>query len=73
MQRYDHGGDVYGGSAPALDFSISLNPLGPPPAVLEAARQAVLRWNRYPDPRCRGLRQAAARREGVSASTALAA
>ena len=65
MHRYDHGGDVYGADRPALDFSISLNPMGPPPAVLEAARAAVLDWNRYPDPKCRALRQAAARRDGV--------
>ena len=38
MHRYDHGGDVYGADRPALDFSISLNPMGPPPGVLEAAR-----------------------------------
>lgn len=65
MHRYDHGGDVYGADRPALDFSISLNPMGPPPGVLEAARAAMLDWNRYPDPKCRALRQAAARRDGV--------
>lgn len=65
MHQYDHGGDVYGAERPALDFSISLNPMGPPPGVLEAARAAVLDWNRYPDPKCRALRQAAARRDGV--------
>ena len=45
MHRYDHGGDVYGADRPALDFSISLNPMGPPPGVLEAARAAMLDWN----------------------------
>ena len=65
MRQYDHGGDVYAAQRPVLDFSISLNPMGPPPGVLEAARRAVLDWNRYPDPKCRVLRQAAARREGV--------
>lgn len=65
MHRYDHGGDVYGADRPALDFSISLNPMGPPPGVLEAAQAAVLEWNRYPDPKCRALRQAAARRDGA--------
>ena len=63
MHRYDHGGDVYGADRPALDFSISLNPMGPPPGVLEAARAAMLDWNRYPDPKCRALRQAADRRD----------
>ena len=65
MQQYDHGGDIYGHNPPVLDFSISLNPLGPPRKVLEAAREAVLDWDRYPDPRCRGLRRAAAARYGV--------
>ena len=63
MHQYDHGGDVYGADCPSLDFSISLNPMGPPPKVLEAAQAAVLDWNRYPDPKCRALRQAAARRD----------
>mgnify|MGYP001781267487 CR=1 FL=1 len=65
MQQYDHGGDIYGHNPPVLDFSICLNPLGPPRKVLEAAREAVLDWDRYPDPRCRGLRRAAASRDGV--------
>ena len=33
MHQYDHGGDVYGADCPSLDFSISLNPMGPPPAI----------------------------------------
>lgn len=65
MHQYDHGGDVYGAACPVLDFSISLNPMGPPPGVLEAARAAVLDWNHYPDPRCRAFTRAAAQREGV--------
>ena len=65
MQQYDHGGDIYGPNPPVLDFSVSLNPVGPPRKVLEAAREAVLDWDRYPDPRCRGLRRAAALRHGV--------
>ena len=65
MEQYDHGGDVYGSDRPVLDFSISLNPNGPPRKVLEAAREAVLDWDRYPDPQCRGLKRAAARRYGV--------
>ena len=65
MQKYAHGGDVYGQLDPALDFSISLNPMGPPPQVLEAAQSALWDWNRYPDPRCRALRRTAAQRDGV--------
>lgn len=60
----EHGGDVYGGNAGLLDFSVCLNPAGAPRAVLEAAQAGVLRQG-YPDPRCRALVRAAARRDGV--------
>lgn len=65
-----HGGDVTGfrqrfGVMP-LDFSASLNPLGMPPAVREAARQAVDEATPYPDPLCRELRAAVAERFDVS-------
>lgn len=64
-----HGGDVTGfrqrfGVTP-LDFSASLNPFGMPPAVREAARQAVDEGTPYPDPLCRELRAALAERFGV--------
>jgi threonine-phosphate decarboxylase len=52
-----HGGDPAGmrrrlglGPAPLLDFSVSLNPLGPPPKALEAARAAVSEVGSYPEP-----------------------
>lgn len=64
MERINHGGDVYGGNAGLLDFSVCLNPAGAPQAVLEAAQEGVLRQG-YPDPQCRGLVRAAARRDGV--------
>lgn len=38
------------GDAPLLDFSASLNPLGPPPKSLEAARSAIDRVDVYPEP-----------------------
>ena len=60
----EHGGDVYGGNAGLLDFSVCLNPAGAPEAVLRAAQAGVLRQG-YPDPRCRGLVRAAAARDGV--------
>jgi histidinol-phosphate aminotransferase len=43
----------------AVDFSSSVNPYGPCPAVLEAARSA--RLDRYPDPTAAPLRRAIAR------------
>jgi threonine-phosphate decarboxylase len=38
-----------------LDFSINVNPLGPPAAVLDRLRQALPNIARYPDPRGRAL------------------
>lgn len=64
MERIIHGGDVYGGNAGLLDFSVCLNPAGAPQAVLLAAQEGVLRQG-YPDPRCRSLVRAAAQRDGV--------
>ena len=67
---------VHGGARPAelralglrpedvIDFSASVNPLGPPPAVREAL--ARLDPSAYPDPDCTELREALAAREGVS-------
>jgi histidinol-phosphate aminotransferase len=46
-----------------LDFSTSLNPLGPPPAVREAL--ATLDPSRYPDPECAVLRRALSERLGI--------
>lgn len=67
-----HGGDVAGyrirfGRAP-LDFSASLNPLGMPRAVRDAARDAVDVSIAYPDPLCRELVAALAKRLNVSGS-----
>ena len=64
-----HGGDwaafqVEQGRAP-LDFSASISPLGVPPGVQAAIRQAASEADRYPDPRCRALCAALAAREDV--------
>ncbi len=40
------------GSAPLLDFSATLNPLGPPSGALEAARSAIGQAGIYPEPGC---------------------
>ncbi len=40
------------GDAPLLDFSASLNPLGTPRKVIEAARSAMDRIGSYPEPGC---------------------
>ncbi len=49
-----HGGDVYGDEI-ALDFSANINPLGTPPAVIEAICDAAQHVRQYPDPYCREL------------------
>ena len=65
MARFEHGGDTYGCPPDLLDCSINLNPMGAPGPVLEGACRAVLDCAHYPDPACRGLRRAIARRDGV--------
>ena len=65
----NHGGDWAAfqeeqGRAP-LDFSASISPLGVPPGVQAAIRQAASEADRYPDPKCRALCAALAAREAV--------
>lgn len=71
MADYTHGGDFWsarpGKDGAVLDFSANLNPLGMPEAVREAARLAVEGAQHYPDPFCRRLAGAIARRDEVSA------
>lgn len=56
-----HGGDIYSGRY-RMDLSISINPLGPPSAVLQAYREAAGRLSCYPDVSSRVLRKALADR-----------
>lgn len=65
--EYTHGGDRYSGEHIALDFSVNLNPMGPPPCAVEAAQRSLAYLDRYPDPFCRALSQAAAQRDGTDA------
>ena len=62
-----HGGDIYGAArelnrdpAEILDFSASINPLGPSPQVWKAITASRHLLSHYPDPRCWELRQALA-------------
>ena len=64
MPTYTHGGDIWTRSG-VLDFSANLHPLGMPPQVAQAAREAVAEAIHYPDPLCRALRSAIAERDGV--------
>ena len=59
-----HGGDLYGRSV-KLDFSVNTNPLGTPPAVVEAVRDSARMLCQYPDPYCRELIKALAEYEDV--------
>jgi len=59
-----HGGDLYGYPV-ELDFSVNTNPLGTPPAVVEAVRNAAQVLCQYPDPYCRELVKALAEYESV--------
>lgn len=62
-----HGGNIWALGRPVLDFSASLNPIGMPDAVAEAARRAVAESTAYPDPACTQLRRAISERDGVPA------
>lgn len=64
MSGYEHGGDIYTTSY-RLDFSVSLNPLGMPESVQNAACDGVRRSDCYPDVQCRELVGAIARKEQV--------
>ena len=59
-----HGGDTYGGGI-RVDLSANVNPLGTPPAVLEAAKASLSLADRYPDPFCRDLAAAISAHDGV--------
>ncbi len=67
MRWASHGGDVYAAARELgrdvrhlLDFSASINPLGPSPASLRTISRARELLCHYPDPACRDLRQALA-------------
>jgi threonine-phosphate decarboxylase len=72
MTRPTHGGNVYKVAQEQhvpikqiMDFSASINPLGPPAAVFRAIRSALEQIVHYPDPDCLQLRQELAQRYGV--------
>ena len=59
-----HGGDVYTNEY-EIDYSASLNPLGMPPSVKQAACEGVMRSSQYPDTACRKLRGALSAKTGI--------
>lgn len=52
-----HGGDIYRNQV-NIDFSININPLGVPDAIVSALHEAVNHCNQYPDLSARQLKQA---------------
>lgn len=75
MTRVDsHGGNVYAAARESgrslrrlLDFSASVNPLGPSPRAVRAIRSGLVSMLHYPDPDCVQLREALAKRYGLTA------
>ncbi len=65
MYEAAHGGNVWGFERPMIDFSASLNPLGMPPEVLEAAKKGVEASIAYPDPACTALKRSIASALGI--------
>ncbi|MBO8162899.1 MAG: threonine-phosphate decarboxylase [Brevibacillus sp.] len=72
LERYGHGGDIWTAADlfgtnqdELLDFSANINPLGPPPGLFEHLQHAMPHIVRYPDPGCRRLRGAIARKLDV--------
>lgn len=72
LEIYGHGGDLVTASARygveperMTDFSANINPLGPPPGLLEALGQALPGIVRYPDPGHRRLTSLLADRHQV--------
>ncbi len=70
----NHGGNPAGvrrrlglGDGPLVDFSSSINPLGPPPRAIEAARRALAEVDRYPEPGCPRLVERLASWHGIPA------
>ncbi|MDA8352571.1 MAG: threonine-phosphate decarboxylase CobD [Firmicutes bacterium] len=78
LEQYGHGGDRqtaqerFGREADSfVDFSANINPLGPPPGVVEELKRALQEpgtptLTAYPDPVCRRLTQVLAQWLGVS-------
>jgi cobyric acid synthase CobQ/L-threonine-O-3-phosphate decarboxylase len=72
MNRFQHGGDLHSFSRRSgraakdiLDFSANMNPMGPPPWLRELIAGEIDALKHYPDPHCRGLKQAASQCLGV--------
>jgi len=71
MEKFEHGGNIYGEVSPFyggrwLDFSANINPLGLAPEVLKAIQDNITGIVHYPDPHARGLKAALSEHYGVA-------
>ncbi|MEH7119561.1 threonine-phosphate decarboxylase CobD [Neobacillus vireti] len=73
LEKFGHGGDLLTARqlfqkdfSPLLDFSANINPLGPPPSVIELLKQQLESIVHYPDPAQRVLKQKLAEKYSVS-------
>ncbi len=73
ISRDQHGGNVHAAARETgralhrlIDFSASINPLGPSPLALQAVRAGLPKTIHYPDPDCVALREALAKRHGLA-------
>lgn len=76
LEKYGHGGDLLTAAelyeeaeGTFLDFSANINPLGPPPAVLELLCSALSAVIAYPDPGHRRFKSMLAESLGVESSS----
>ena len=67
-----HGGNIYAAARETglaarrlVDFSASINPLGPSRLAIRAVNSGLPFAAHYPDPDCAELREAVARRHGL--------
>ncbi|MFO8031046.1 MAG: cobyric acid synthase [Desulfohalobiaceae bacterium] len=79
-QEFEHGGNIHKlarttgqATEELLDFSASINPLGPPAWLLESLPGLARKLVHYPDPEAHNLLQAAASRYDLSQPQLLAA
>jgi threonine-phosphate decarboxylase len=72
IEKFGHGGDLLTASTAfgvekekLIDFSANINPLGPPPRVLERIKEEMKHMVHYPDPAHRSLTALLAAKYGV--------
>ncbi|MGC9444500.1 MAG: pyridoxal phosphate-dependent aminotransferase [Candidatus Methanospirareceae archaeon] len=72
LRAREHGGEpLSGGAKRVCDFSVNLNPYGPPDFVLKTIRDATEEIDRYPDTGCAVLRALLADKYGCAANEIL--